>query len=87
MRKQPAGTSSNDAMKECDGDVEMVNGCVVCQSCGHGAARAKKSRTSDTGAPYKDLQDAANMMHNYFQFKNEEVFEEEPKDTLKRKRL
>ena len=81
---QPVGSSSNDAMV-CGGEVESINGCFVCLTCGHGAARAKESHPG-VGVVQK-MQDAANMLHNFFEFNNEEIREEERQETLKRKRL
>ena len=78
------GSSSTDAMV-CGGEVESVNGCFVCTTCGHGAARAKESHPG-VGVVQK-MQDAVNMLHNFFEFNNEEIFDEERQETLKRKRL
>ena len=78
------GSSSTDAMV-CGGEVESVNGCFVCTTCGHGAARANESRPR-VGVVQK-MQDAVNMMHNFFEFKNEEIYEEDRREMLKRKRL
>ena len=79
--KQPVGSNSSDAM-ECGGEVETVNGCFVCTTCGHGATRAKESRPSAGVA--QEMQAAVSMLHNFFEFKNEEIYEEEQRETLKR---
>ena len=71
-------------MKECGGNVETVNGCFACTTCGHGAARAKESRPG-VGV-VQEMQDAANTLHNFFEFNNEQIYGEEQK-SLKRKRL
>ena len=74
--------------EECGGEVVKINGCFVCNKCGHGArfAAQQPEPTSKyaTEQPYKVMNDALCTMHNFIQFKNEVVQEHV---SLKRKRL
>ena len=81
-------SSSHEDSHDCGGEVVTVNGCCVCKECGHGGAYASqrpKPNTELPMAPFKDLNNAVCLMHNYFEFKNEEVGEEQKMH--KRKRL
>ena len=74
--------------EECGGEVVKINGCFVCNKCGHGArfAAQQPEPTSKYASkqPYKIMNDALCTMHNFIQFKNEVV---EEHVSLKRKRL
>ena len=63
----------------------VENGCFVCLKCGHGAAHANDIRPA-VGV-VQEMQDAENMMYNFFEFENEETFEKKRREMLKRKRL
>ena len=75
---------------ECGGEVAVVNGCFVCKKCGHGATFANERPAYDKLSktePLKSMEEAVCAMHNFREFKNEEVTEEATDTTNKRRRL
>ena len=78
-------SSSSDA---CGSEASMHNGRYVCGRCGYGAAEATMQPPSHEHALgiFKDMNDANNMMANYFNFDMKPISEEATM-TKKRKRL